>query len=460
LKTLWLKRTLTVVVAALLCVGTSSAQRASITADIDSYLRPYVRSGNFAGAVLVQKNGRVIFRKAYGFADRERRIRNTAATRFHIASVSMQFTAAAVLRLVDEGSISLDSHVGDLVPGIAGADQITVRDLLTERSGLPDINDLADYSDVLEHHQTPASLIAKINGRPLLFEPGSKFLHEEHSAYNLLALIVEKKAGLPFAEAIQKLVFRPIRLSASGADDDSAKGVQHMAKGYQPDGVYGLKPATPIHWSAKTGNASIFTTAGDQARWVDALLADRLLKARSRELILDTSQRVGYGWFRSLNKRFNQTAYSMNGRAPGFASFVLYLPHEQTTVVVFSNIYSSATTTIGYDIAAISLGLPYEPFHPREPAASPTELKTCTGKFQFGPDFYQPNAEVVLIASGSELSMRWPSGDVSPLIPLSRDHFVDRSYWEEINIERDATGLPKAIVYGHFRGNAISTVRK
>jgi D-alanyl-D-alanine carboxypeptidase len=459
-KALYPKRIRAVVLTALLCVGKSSAQRASVTAAIDSYLRPYVRSGNFAGVVLVEKNGRVTFAKAYGFADREHRIRNTGPTRFHIASVSMQFTAAAVLRLVDEGSISLDSHVGDLVPGIAGADQITVRDLLTERSGLPDINDLADYSDVLQHHQTPASLIAKINNRPLLFEPGSKFLHEEHSAYNLLALIVEKKTGLPFAEAIAKLVFKPIHLAASGADDDSTKGAQNIAKGYQPDGVYGLKPATPIHWSAKTGNASIFTTAGDQARWVDALLADRLLKARSRELILDTSQRVGYGWFRGLNKRFNQTAYSMNGRAPGFASFVLYLPHEQTTVVVFSNIYSSATTTIGYDVGAISVGLSYEPFHPREPAPSPSELKTCTGKFQFGPDFYQPNAVVAVIASGSELSMRWPSGDISPLIPLNRDRFVDRAYWEEINIERDADGLPKTIVYGHFRGNATSTVGK
>ena len=80
-----------------------------------------------------------------------------------------------------------------------------------------------------------------------------------------------------------------------------------MAKGYQPDGVYGLKRAAPIRWSAKTGNASIFTTTADQARWVDALLADRLLKAQSREAILDTSERVGYGWFRRSNERFKET---------------------------------------------------------------------------------------------------------------------------------------------------------
>ncbi len=443
-------KTLAVIV---LCINKSSAPNGLDLVAIDSYLNPYVRSGNFAGDVLVERNGRVIFERAYGFADQEKRVRNTSTTRFHIASISMQFTAAAVLRLVDKGSISLSTHVSELVSGIAGGDKIMIRDLLMERSGLPDINDLPDYSDVLKHHQTPASLVAKIKGRPLLFEPGSKFLHEEHSAYNLLALIVETKTGLPFAAAMEKLVFQPAGLSKSSIDDDATPVTPGVAKGYQPDGVYGLKPATPIRWSAKTGNASVVTTARDAAQWVRAVFGDRLLKEASRKAILDTSERVGYGWFRSANTRFHETIYYMNGRAPGFASFVLYIPREQMTVVVLSNIYSSATTAIGYDIAAISLGLPYELFQPSITAPSAEQIKTSTGTFQFGPDFYQPNAEVALIANGSELSLRWPSGDTSPLIPLGRDRFMDRSYWEEIDIERDAAGLPKTIIYDHFRGN-------
>ena len=453
-------RPLAIVIGVAFCAGGSLAQSNSKAAAIDAYLQPYVHSGNFAGDVLVEKNGKVVFEKAYGFADKEHRIRNIAATRFHIASMSMQFTAAAILRLVDAGSISLDEHVGDFVPGIEGADKITIRDLLTERSGLPDINALPDYDDVLQHHQTPASLIAKIDGRPLLFEPGSKFLHEEHSAYNLLALIVEKKTGLPFAAAVDRSIFRPMGLTASGVDDDSMTQATYMAKGYEPEGTYGLKPATEIHWSAKTGNASVYTTAVNVARWVDALFRGRHLSASSREAVLDTSLRVGYGWFKSPNKRFGETAYYMNGRAPGFASFVLYLPQAQTTVVVLSNICSSATTTIGYDIAALSLGLPYELFHFREPAPGATELKTCAGTFQFGPDFYQPNAEVTLMASGPELSLRWPSGDASALIPLGRDYFVDRSYWVEVKIERDASGHPNTLVYDHFQGRAAMITSK
>jgi D-alanyl-D-alanine carboxypeptidase len=445
-------RPLAIVIVIAVCVDGSLARSNSKAASIDAYLQPYIRSGNFTGVVLVEEKGKVVFEKAYGFADREHHVRNTAATRFHIASMSMQFTAAAVLRLVDTGALRLDQHIGELVPGIVGADNITIRNLLSERSGLPDINALPDYNDVLQHHQTPASLVAKIEGKPLLFEPGSKFVHEEHSAYNLLALIVEKKTGLPFAAAVEQLAFRPMGLTASIVDDDSMTNAVHMAKGYEPEGTYGLKTATMIHWSAKTGNASVCTTARDEVRWVNALFRGHVLSASSREAVLDTSLRVGYGWFKSQNKRFGETAYYMNGRAPGFTSFVLNLPHTQTTVVVLSNVYSSATTTIGYDVAALSLGLPYEPFHVREPAPDTTELKACTGTFVFGPDFYQANAEVTLTANGLELFLHWPSGDVSALIPLGRDRFVDRSYWEEVKIERDPSGHPNTLLYDHFEG--------
>ena len=449
-------RPLTIAAAIGLC-SVAGAQEGSNSAAIDAYLQTYVDSGNLSGTVLVEKSGTVVFEKAYGVADRERRTRNTPATRYHVASVSMQFTAAAVLRLVESGKISLDQSVAEFAPGITGADKITIRDLLIERSGLPDINSFPDYSGVLQQHQTPAGLVAKINGRPLLFEPGSKFLHEEHSAYNLLALIAEKETGLPFAEAVRKLVFQPMGLSASGADDDSVTHAKHMARGYEPEGTYGLKPATEIHWSAKTGNASVYATAADEARWVDALFRGHALKASSRDAILDTTLRVGYGWFKGTNQRFSETAYYMNGRAPGFASFVLYLPKARLTVVVLSNIYSSATTNIGYDIAALSLGLPYQPFHfIAPPGLNEAVSKACTGTFRFGPDFYQPNAKMSAVATGRELSLQWPSGDLSPLIPISADHFIDRSYWEDVRIERDASGRPATLLYGRFSGTVAT----
>jgi CubicO group peptidase (beta-lactamase class C family) len=436
-------------------LGYASASGHPIAARIDSYVSPYVDSGNFAGAVLVKKGRQVIIEKAYGHADREHRVRNTSAPRFHIASVSMQFTAAASLRLVDKGVLTLDSPLGAYVKGIPGAGKITLRDLLTERSGLPDINSFPDYNDILQEHQTPASLISKIQGRPLLFEPGTKFLHEEHSSYNLLALILEEKTGLDFRHAMDSLIFRPAGLRSSGTDDDSPEGTAKMATGYEPEGLSGVKRASQIHWSAKAGNASVYTTVTDEARFVEELFAGNLLLKASRETILETSPRAGYGWFRSMNERFDQTAYYMNGRAPGFASFVLYLPREQLTVVVFSNVYSSATTAIGYDIAAIAIGLPHTPFRPLRTGLNQKGMKPCIGTFQFGNDFYQPNGLLALVANGDEFSLRWLDGSVSPLIPLGPGRFMDRSYWEGVTVECDAAGNPLHLDYGKFRGKVV-----
>lgn len=437
-----------------LCIPEGLASDRTLSAQIDSYLTPYVESGNFSGSVFVSKGRHVLFKKAYGLADREQKVRNHEKTEFHVASVSMQFTALAGLRLVEKGALSLDSTVAAYVDGIPGTEKITIRDLLTERSGLPDINTFSDYPEVLASHQTPASLVAKIQGHPLLFEPGSKFLHEEHSAYNLLALIIEKKTGLDFRHAMDELVFQPAGMKSSGIDDDSlTKG--EMAIGYQPEGVRGLKPATRIHWSGKAGNASAYTTANDMARFVESLFHGNLLNESSLKAVLETSPRVGYGWFRGENKRFNQTAYYMTGRAPGCASFVLYLPRQELTVVALSNTYSSATTSIGYDVAAISMGLPFSSFRPEASVAFAADVLSSTGDFQFGPDFYQPNAVLTVSANDRELSLRWPDGSLSPLIPIDRDHFIDRFYWEQIMIERDNSGRPKQLAYGEFRGRAL-----
>jgi len=303
--------------------------------------------------------------------------------------------------------------------------------LLTQQSGLPDVNSFPDYADILAAHQTPDTLVAKGKGLPLLFEPGTKFLHEEHSAYNLLALIVEEKTGLDFRHAMRQLVFEPARMMNSGLDDDSVVRGK-IARGYEPESVSGLTPAMQIHWSAKSGNASVYTTIADEERFVQRLFHGKLLSDASLKVVLETSPRVGYGWFRGTSQRFKQIAYYMNGRAPGYASFVLYLPEQELTVVVLSNIYSSATTSIGNDIAAISLGLPYVPFRPMSSIPNATLLESGTGNFQFESDFYRPGAVLTLANCHGELTLRWPDGSLSPLILIDRDHFIDRSYWENV----------------------------
>jgi CubicO group peptidase (beta-lactamase class C family) len=438
--------------AAAILGAATLAQAATPTAAIDSYIRGYADGGNFSGVVRVERDGKVLFERAYGYADRARKIPNTPATRFHIASMSMQFTAAAVMRLADRGELTLDTPASAVVGGLTWGDGLTVRHLLMERSGLPDINARADYNDILQKSQTPKSLVGFVSGQPLLFKPGEKFLREEHSAYNLLALIVETKAHEPFADAVGDLVFKPLGMAEATIDDDRPlRGA--VARGYQVTGMVDVEPAPAIRWSAKAGNASVALSARDEAKWVRALFSGGFLSPASREAALNPAERVGYGWFKSTqSKRFGGPAYSMNGRSPGFASYVLYLPNERLTVVALSNTYSSSTTPLGEDVAALALGKPVDGFHPM---AGKVAIAEAPLSFHFGSDFYRPNADLRLEAADGGWTLRWPGDSLDALIPVGPDRFVDRAYWQDVVLQRDGQGRLTGMTYDRFTGAPV-----
>jgi hypothetical protein len=142
----------------------------------------------------------------------------------------------------------------------------------------------------------------------------------------------------------------------------------------------------------------------------------------------------------------------MNGHSPGFASYVLHIPREALTVIVFSNIYSSAPSDIGEGLARIALGLPHDTFHPLAKAPKPI---TQPLHFRFPGEFYQPNAEMTMFSQNGDTFLRWPSGNLSALIPISSDEWIDRSYWEPVRLNRDGSGVPAALVYDRFKGELV-----
>lgn len=432
----------------LILAGAPHAQTAN---KFEHFIQPYVASNNFSGNVLVEHDGKVVFQRSYGYFDREHKRANKDTTQFHIGSVSMQYTSAAILRLIEQHKLTLETTIGNLLPNTPDAEKITVSDLLLQQSGLDDINSHSDYGEVLQHHQTPTSLVAHIEGHSLLFPPGTKHVSEEHSAFNVLALLLEKKTGRAFPEAIEEVLLRPLGLNATYADDDGT-GHPSAAHGYQPNAVADLEPAPAIHWSAKVGNASIVTTTSDQLRLVHALFDGNVIISRLHRRLLETTPRAGYGWFRSESKEFGAPMYYMNGRSPGFASYVLHVPREALTVIVFSNIYCSSPSDIGDGLARIALGLPHQTFHPL--AKAPKAIKQSL-HFRFPVDFYQPNAEMTMFSRNGDTFLRWPSGQLSPLIPTGANEWVDRAYWEPVRLDRNLSGVPVALYYDRFRGNPV-----
>ncbi len=148
--------------ALLLLLGAPHEQPAK---EFENFIRPYVTTNNFSGNVLVEHHGKIVFQRSYGYSDREHKRSNKDTTQFHIASMSMQYTSASILRLLERHKLTLETTIANLLPNTSGAEKITVSDLLLQQSGLDDINSHSDYEEVLQRHQTPASLVAQLRFR-------------------------------------------------------------------------------------------------------------------------------------------------------------------------------------------------------------------------------------------------------------------------------------------------------
>lgn len=432
----------------------ASASQFASHAKIDAYFRPFAVTNNLSGSVLIRTGDKILFSKSYGFADREKRIPNGPKTRFHIASMSIPFTSTAVLRLVDQGKLSFDTRVSEIVPGIPNGDKITIRNLLLQNSNLPDFeNDVPTSDDARKVHQTPQSMVDKIKSLPPHGEPGGTSRDEEHSGQNLLALIIEKKTGLPFAEAMQRLVFEPFGLRDTGIDDD--RPITSLARGYVPIGTFGLKAVPSLHWSALPGNGSVYTTANDIWTWLQGVVRGPLLSESSRTAMLGmlgTDQ--AFGWWTAKSERLGETVYQTNGRTTGASAFFEYLPEENMALILLSNIEHDANPETIVEAAVMVMGKPtFKAFnYTPVPAAL---VGKPSGDFKFGPDFYRPSGTLKLRSGPDGATLYWPERPVAPLLPIGKDEFMDRYYWTRASLVRGPDGTPVELDYGRFKGMRV-----
>src|SRR5689334_18165864 len=169
---------------------------ASVTAQIsgsrfDRQVQAYVRNGDFSGSVLVAKDAHILFQKSYGMANHEWNIPNSENTKFHIASVTKTFTAAAIILLEQQGKLKFSDPLSKYVPGYLNGDRITIEQMLTHSSGLPDFYSLPEYPAKKYQRVALPDLIAWVKTKPLDFLPGSKNSYS-NTGYAFLAYIIEQ----------------------------------------------------------------------------------------------------------------------------------------------------------------------------------------------------------------------------------------------------------------------------
>jgi len=309
---------------------------------IDEFMTSYHELGLFNGTALIATGGEVVLSKGYGLANMEWGIANHPDTRFRIGSITKQFTSMLVMQLVEEGELSLDARVGELLPAYRSdtGGMITVHHLLSHTSGVPNYNTQPEFmTEVSRNPYAVGEFVASHCSGDLEFEPGSTFRYS-NSGYFLLGAIIEQVAGMPYEQVLRERILEPLGMHDTGYDHSDAI-IERRASGYEST-PGGYRNAAYIDMSLPYAAGALYSTVEDLHRWDRALYADALLSARwMAKMFEPVLSSYGYGWsIRQLPigpEEATRTVIAHGGGINGFNTVIARVTDDRHLVVLLNN---------------------------------------------------------------------------------------------------------------------------
>jgi len=314
-------------------------------------MQTYHSYNMFDGAVLVAENGKIVYKGAFGLANREWNILNTADTKFMIGSVSKPLTAVLMLIQVQKGLISLNKTIADYLPEFKGkpAAGITIKQLLSHTSGMPNYDIIKDFFPrISRKNYTREEYIKVYMDSALAFQPGTRYFYSSWG-YFTLGYIMERVTGKSYSQLMKEDIFDKIGMHNSGAYFHT-QVVPKRATGYD----YSLGGFTSSDFrdqSNTMGTGDLYSTVEDLFLFHLALQNNTLLnKELTKEMFTEGIRpaRYGYGWFNQQFKYTNTDSVASNfhlGMTEGFISFFLRIPETNSMTVILCN--SSPTDFFG-----------------------------------------------------------------------------------------------------------------
>jgi CubicO group peptidase (beta-lactamase class C family) len=327
-----------------------------IEGEMDALVKAYTDLGKFSGSVLVAKGDEIIVSKGYGSANREHDAPNTPQTVFRIGSMTKSFTAIAIMQLAEGGWLSVDDKLSQHLPDFPNGEQITLAQLLSNTSGIPDYIILPEYQPIAKQHVTPEALTALFRDKPLQFKPGADFGYS-NSGWVLLGMIAEKISGHPYGELVREQIFKPAGMTHSGYEWEQPI-IKHRAAGYIDTGA-GIIQAELIDESTMHGAGGLYSTVEDLYRWAQAMESDDLLHPDTlKSMAIPVWEHYGYGW--ELYSLHNHPVVGHSGGLPGYVSNFVRFPVDDAVIIILSNLGSAAVPQMTEALAAILFGAPYQ----------------------------------------------------------------------------------------------------
>lgn len=387
-------------------------------------------------AVLVAKNDKVIYRKAFGYANLELDVKLKPEHIFRIGSITKQFTACAILKLAEEGKLSLQDEITKFIKDYpAHGHTITIEHLLTHTSGIKSYTGMKEWTEEVRRKDFKVEeLIDFFKKEPMDFAPGEKYSYN-NSAYFLLGYIIEIVSEKTYEDYLNETFFKPLGLENTSYDNTS-RTIKNRVAGYQKNGDV-FENADYLSMTQPYSAGSLISNVDDLYKWYTAVMNDQVVSAPSREkahssYVLTDGKATGYGYGWGLGKIQGTPMIQHGGGINGFLTASLYLPEEKVFVAVFSNCNCNPPGTTAFKLAAAAIG---KPFKQEEIALKKDKLSEYTGVFES-----ENNGRRTLIMTADSLMFVMPSGSRERLIPYATDRFFIKDNLTDFVFSRDTRG--------------------
>jgi len=419
---------------------------------MEEVIQSYGGSNKFMGSILVARNDQILLDKGYGYANLEWQVPNSPDTKFRLGSITKQFTAACILLLEERGKLKTDDLVKEYLPDAPAAwDHITIYNLLTHTSGIPNFTQFPDYHASEATPTTPEQLVARFRDKPLEFQPGDDWRYS-NSNYVLLGYLIEKITGQRYQDFVEENLFKPLGMQNSGYDSNTAI-IPHRAAGYSP-GPNGPVNAGYIDMSIPFSAGALYSTTHDLLRWEQGLFAGKLLSAESLEKMTTPFKR-DYACGLMVHTVKGHEVIAHGGGIEGFSAMLAYYPDDKLTIIALGNIESGASAEIASSLAPIARG--EKVILPSERQSVPVQPDTLTkyvGTYELSPQF-----SIVITLEGNQLMAQATNQPKFAIFPESETKFFYKVVDAQLEFSKNDQGQISHLVL-HQGGQDMNGVKK
>ncbi len=423
----------------LLCIAiplTSFSQ--SLEEKFDTLLQERYKPDGPGATVLVAKQGKIIYHKAFGLANIELQVPMKPNNVFEIGSITKQFTSVAILMLMEQGKLTIQDEITKFIPDYpTHGKKITIHHLLNHTSGIKSYTSM-NLSEIAAKDMTPTELINYFKNEPMDFDPGEKWLYN-NSGYIILGFIIEKISGQSYEDFVEQNIFTPLAMNNSYYGS-KREVIKNRASGYQTR--EGYVNSAYLSMTLPYAAGSLMSTVEDLHKWQNAVNTNVLVKAETiKKAFQNTTLNngkptyYGYGW--SVNEIKGIPTIEHGGGIFGYTSYQIYIPEEDVHAAILTNCNCNSPTDITIRIAAIAIDKPYGKEKIADVSAS--ALKKLTGVYEF-----EDGAVRSISLKDGQLYSQRDAGKKFKIFPKTENTFFFEDSFSEILFNTDGK-KPEAI---------------